>query len=385
MTAPAPARRAQTDPRIPKHVKHCFGTGCRDWWIYTWRRDAPEARRRQPYFCNSWRCPHCARHEAAVTFARIKEACDPLEPSGFVFVVLTLDREGYYSGERWSCVDDAYRAFSTMTRKFLKRLRRWQKREGMQPLKNQWVGVVEAHRTGWPHLNLLIHSPELAEHVASSQADVPACGFCARCRKGKSCRAPMLLQGAIRSAATGAGWGVQSTIERARSADAVGGYLTKLSATQGATAGELAKLTQAPTMAPVRFRRLRSGVGFLPPRRHDPDVTGTLVRRTRDSDGSFVVLPLHDPGSSASREQVAACCYDEDRIASEEARAEVQGLFEAAALAGERLMVAPAVGTVGLEPPRARLVPRLPEQPRRRRRPGGRRKPRAPPAGETDP
>jgi hypothetical protein len=45
---------------------------------------------------------------------------------------------------------------------------------------------------------------------------------------------------------------------------------------EGHTVGEVTKLSQAPTIAPSHFRRLRSSKGFLPPKRRDPDITGAL-------------------------------------------------------------------------------------------------------------
>src|SRR5690606_38142253 len=58
---------------------------------WAWHKGDPTARYRLPYTCNSWRCPHCERHAAAVVFARVKEAFAPYNPSECVFVVLTLD------------------------------------------------------------------------------------------------------------------------------------------------------------------------------------------------------------------------------------------------------------------------------------------------------
>ena len=81
--------------------------------------------------------------------------------------------------------------------------------------------------------------------------------------------------------------GLESTAERARSGDSVASYIVKLAGEGGSTAGELAKLSQAPMTAPERFRRLRSGKRFLPPRRGTKEgVTGTLIRRFVLEDGT---------------------------------------------------------------------------------------------------
>ena len=95
---------------------------------------------------------------------------------------------------------------------------------------------------------------------------------------------------ALTSSGSIPGWGLESTAERARSAASVASYVVKLAGEGGKVAGELAKLSQAPTMAPERFRRLRSGSGFLPARKGTQEgVTGTLIRRERSPTSGAVV------------------------------------------------------------------------------------------------
>jgi len=261
-----------------------------------------------PYFCGSWRCPKCCRHEAAVTFARLKQAFGEVEyAGGFVFVVLTLDREGYYSGKPWRDAESAYRALGSMSERLLKRLRR---RWGFG---SEWVAVVEAHRSGWPHMNLLICCPALATYLETERRAALA--------RGLNQRQARLLRGSILGHATACGWGPQSTAERVRDRDAMAGYVTKLAAHAEATAGEVAKITQAPLTAPIRFRRLRSGVGFLPPRRINPEWTGTLVRRQREWDGTVTVLPLHRVAADVLPHVVAVCSAEENLAHAELARA----------------------------------------------------------------
>lgn len=294
---------------IPKHVTHCYANGSREWWLWRWKKGAPETVTRAPYYCNSWRCQHCRRHESAVTFARIKQAFAPLDPKGVVFAVLTLDRDGYYSGKPWPSAAHAFRELSTMSRKFLKRLNRLCVARGWRPVGNRWVSTVEAHRSGWPHVNLVLYCPELAIELERERLQ--------HVSNGKSQREATLLDGDILGHALACGYGPQSTAERARDVDALAGYVTKLAGEAGALASEVAKLTQLPTNAPVRFRRLRAGKGFLPPRHRNPNVTGTLVRRRRERDGTITVLPLHEVPPEAV-EQVARCCYREEWIAIDE-------------------------------------------------------------------
>jgi hypothetical protein len=319
---------------VPKHVRHCSALGATDWLVYTWRKDRPDVKTRAPYTCNSWRCPECKVHEAQITYARIQQATAPLSQDGFVFFVLTLDQRGYDRGEvaevfrekhpewfapdgRWRNAECAYKALSAMTRNFLKRLRRFQSRNGWRVLKNEWVAVVEQHRTGWPHLNLVLWSPELAEELEHDRIDresrIPLVLSVERRRAAKvNCR---ILRGELAELAQGTGWGARNTGEAARHSGGWASYITKLA---GETGGEIAKITQAPTSAPVRFRRLRSGKGFLPPRYRDPNITGTLVRRTI-WDGQSVVLPLHSarfatPAPYSQVEHIAACCYVEEEL-----------------------------------------------------------------------
>jgi hypothetical protein len=334
-----PFRRDVPPIVLPKHVRHCYSNGARDWWIFTWNRKEPGKKTRVPYNCESWRCEHCKRQEAAVTFARIKEACTPLDAGGFSYWVLTLDRDGFFSGKPWPDSTTAYRQLGKLAQSFLYRLRRWTVRMGwftwaMKPaprrrggiawvkvstLQRAWVSVVESHRSGWPHLNLVIHHQELAEFLEENAPERPG-GHSDKCRC-RDCREAVLLRGELRELATASGWGVQSTAERARSSEALAGYIVKLAgmADEGVSkfTGEVAKITQRPMTAPERFRRLRSGKGFLPPRRFNPEVTGTLVRRTREPDGTVLVLPLHKVAPEYEP-HVVACCYVEEQIAHAE-------------------------------------------------------------------
>ena len=298
---------------------------------------------RVPYRCNSWRCPGCARHEAAVCFRRISDACAPLPAEGWVFMVLTLDRHGYYgkgTPERavvdalsalagvpsrwaWQSADVAYRALGGMTEALRRRLARWAKREGWEQTENRWVAVVEAHRSGWPHVNVLVYAPGLAAELREQQGSrdpshVPAC----RC---SSCRRRVLLSGELLEAARRSGFGAESTAEcLLRGTDTAAGYITKLVALAGEASGEVAKITQAPLAAPERFRRLRSGRKFLPPRVTNPAVTGTLVRRRVEHDGTTTVLPLHAPPIETATAVPIACAWEDD-LAHVERRLDVLG------------------------------------------------------------
>jgi hypothetical protein len=297
-----------------------------------------------PYSCNSWRCDVCRRHEAAVTFARIKEATAPLAPEGWCFLVLTLDREGYYSGKPWADVSEAYRALGKMTRATLQRIgATWgpeTRLEGkkrvrtVRKLGNRWVAVVEAHRSGWPHVNLLVWCPELAELLRREHGErledpeVADAVSLARdaWRRGEPvpslvrerARRASVVGGSLLELAEECGWGRQSTAEAARSSEAIAGYVVKLAGHHDAAAGELAKITQAPMNAPERFRRLRSGKGFLPPRHSDPNITGCLVRRRRADAGDWEICAINAPKDPLQLEPIAAAAEAELQLIAEE-------------------------------------------------------------------
>jgi hypothetical protein len=153
--------RAHEAPKlvIPKHVQNCWHQNRHTpWAIYSWKRSNPSVKTRRPYCCRSWRCSGCARHEAAVTFARIRDAFAALPAMDCVFLVLTLDRDGYLSGKPWSDTVVAYKALSKMSEAFLKRVRRWMERETMKPVGSEWVAVV-GRGSRSPPFGLAPHEP----------------------------------------------------------------------------------------------------------------------------------------------------------------------------------------------------------------------------------
>lgn len=293
------ARPVKAEPVLPAHVKACIG---HSWGIWTWDPNRPGVLlTRRVYRCGSWRHEGpCARHEAAVTFARIREAVlrDEHAADGWVWMVLTLDRDGYYSDRPWVSTTDAYRELSTMSRKFLKRMRR---AYGGEPA-SSWIAVVEQHRTGWPHVNLMVYAPELARELRSEKEAYLA--------TGSTEREATLLHGALREHAENTGWGRQSIADAVKDREALASYLVKL-------VGEVAKVTQSPVCAPVRFRRLRSGKGFLPPR-HKSKHTGVLLRRRPSLEGDAEICKVNPPQDPAQAEAVQAAIAAEWQLIREE-------------------------------------------------------------------
>lgn len=355
---------------LPRHVRACVHSTqeLERWYIYTWKRGAPDVQCRVPYACNSWRCPVCRRHEAAVTFARIREAMEPLDPSGWCFFVLTLDRNAYLGGKRWTDVNEAYSELGRLCRATLGRIGRlWGPevvlekggRSGelriVRKLGNRWVGVVEAHRSGWPHLNLLVWCPELAELLRSEHADrledpevADAVALARDAWKNGEPLPELVRERARRATLAGgrvlellreSGWGHQSTAEAARSTEALAGYVVKLAGMHDAAVGEVAKITQVPMNAPERFRRLRSGKGFLPPRHKDPEVTGCMVRRRVSAEGDWEIVAVNAPADEAQKAAVERAIEAELQLIQEEEGIRSRNRGELVAMPPIRLVV----------------------------------------------
>lgn len=297
---------------LPRSIQQCANLvgGRSALAVWMWRRSdfEPTEFERHSYCCGSYKCRGeryetdregrerlvnpCARYSASVLFSRMRQAItrDEYDARGWVVLVLTLDRDGYYSGKPWADALTAYRALGKMTARFLEALRRDQKRNGERRLTNAWANVVEQHRSGWPHVNLVLYAPELARRLEVDQA--------VRRARGQNETDARLIEGRLLELATRAGWGVRSTAEAVRSREALSSYLVKVAGDADRHVGELAKLTQRPINAPFRFRRLRSGKGFLPPKKKSDIFTGTMVVRYRRAD-----TPTCSPVQSQKREK----------------------------------------------------------------------------------
>lgn len=282
------------DPRAPRYVHGCHREECS---LLLWRpgelaraeHGRGHAAVRVPARCGSWRHGGpCRRKRAAVDFARIRAALEPYQARDLVFFVLTLDREGSSGGRPYASREEAYRALSGAWRDFRRRLDRRYVRlpEIGAGIGRRWVCVVEQHRSGWPHLNVVCVSPELARRARARER-------WAR-ETGRTRRQGQLIGPELREHALAAGFGEQSTLEAVRNREALAGYFVKLGGDLDAERGdwgipeedrpavarmvaETAKMLQVPTAAPRGFRRLRSGPGFLPPRWKRSGWTGVLV------------------------------------------------------------------------------------------------------------
>lgn len=248
--------------------------GVRPWALTTWPRGDPRAPSAAPARCGSWRCAACRPWRAFQDFDRLRQALEPAPEHHVVFMVLT------FAQREWSDPWAAYRAVSRQWRVLARRLERAGAGfRGATPRGTcwRWAMVVEQHRSGWPHANVLAWAPGLAADVAANVAQAEA--------EGHRDRWAILVRGTLREAVLSAGFGPQSTAdilrERKGGLPAAAGYVLKTAKRDADArerlAAEASKREQAPVNAPKGLRRLRSGKGFLPPAPTSPHTTGAML------------------------------------------------------------------------------------------------------------
>jgi hypothetical protein len=258
----------------------------KSWTLTTWRKDEQalsvrgEKWRHLPNRCASWRHPGaCARQRAAEDIQRIDTAIKA-RPADWVYIVLTFDRRAF-GGD----TDKAYRAIVACWGALRKRAAREFASPG-DPL--NYILVVERHKSGWPHVNVLLHNRRLAGLSEGT-------GW-------KRVRSTWL-----RKHAMACGFGFVTWLEPVKDYKAMSTYIVKL-------AGEMGKSCQVPMNAPRHFRRLRSSPGLLPPRPKNPEITGRLVRKEVEEveqwdlspfpayQGKPTLLDVAEPGGDPWRE-----------------------------------------------------------------------------------
>jgi len=218
------------------------------WTLSLHRRDDPEDKLLVRFRCRSWRHEgDCRRWKGAQDFARIRQGLSARK-TGKVYAVLTLDQRKY-NGDLWA----AYRGLLTRWASLRKRMTR-------AFGKVEYVCLVEQHRNGFPHLNLIIVNERLAAACAGT-------GW-------KSVR-----RGWLEPNAVACGFGFRTWIEPVRDEEAIAGYAVKLLGHQEVV-DEVSKTLQVPTKAPKHFRRLRASRGFLPPPYKNDEYTGQLIMET---------------------------------------------------------------------------------------------------------
>lgn len=254
--------------------------------VNRWRRDYSGEIESNPFRCKSWRCPRCRPWVGLVDYARIASAL--CSRDRWLYLVLTMPSTDHSNPDRWSVYREAGR--------------RW--RDRLLPALTrehgpiEYVQTWEQHRTGVPHVNVVLRSDSLVDLVLrlGFRATRAPPGSHARGSIGRV----LVWRSELRRVARRSGFGPSLWIEpswvRADSGErphaGLASYLVKLARTLGveaperergeALAAELSRSAQkssdqTPIEAPIGFRRLRASRGLLPPRhRGDPNFTGKL-------------------------------------------------------------------------------------------------------------
>lgn len=296
---------ADPGPSAPKYIKACH---TQSWMLATWSKtsEAPSVSTR-PARCCSWRhTGPCAQQKAAEDYSRIQAALAPLPREDICYLVLTLDPSAWdgtgwrgWAGETPDRVPNAVKNESAISAAYSALSDRWRVlacaiRRDFGAF--EYVSTVESHRNGWPHLNVILVSPEIARDAVVAHGGLYGWSQAAAGREA----ARIVLGGYLERA----GFGAIAFLEpagriTADGKDPLAAYVAKLAADNGtpwdgqshgllSTDGEvtsldaqivaeIAKLSQVPHRAPKNFRRLRSSKGFLPPIRRNPDITGILL------------------------------------------------------------------------------------------------------------
>ncbi len=240
----------QLEILLPKSSQACIN--------YAWHLSLANKKTGQcvciPFNCKSWRCPRCARGVAATDFCRIRDALLGCDPNELVYLVLTLDQKAEKANGL-----TARSSYATVQRRWQTFIQRIRRDYG----ETKVVRTTEQHRSGWPHLNVILKSPGLAASLKD------------RIKKGQR-----TVTGELRDCVVSAGFGKVAWIDRPRDSKAIAGYIVKL-AHRETLVGEVIKLSQLPMMAPFRTRRLNATPGFLPKKLGSTgEWTGELMKQS---------------------------------------------------------------------------------------------------------
>lgn len=195
---------------------------------------------RVPFRCRSWRHKgKCSWWKGSQDFARSRELIEA--ESQWTYIVLTLDPKEFVS--QWQ----AYRKIVFLWSKLRKRMVR-------QFGRMKYLQTLEAHRSGWPHLNVIIYNSRLFALAKTSWR--------------------VFRRGWLEKHAVDCGFGCRTWIEPVwGKSGEIAGYLTKLSRELTGTNVK----DQTPYNAPRNFRRLRASAHCLPPV-YKTGLTGRLLQ-----------------------------------------------------------------------------------------------------------
>lgn len=213
-------------------------------------------------FCKSWRCPRCAYGVAMRDLRRLQAGV--LTRPWWLYCVLTVDPA------QWDNPWEVYRLAGHVWDKRLRK--RLERRFG----KLTYVQTWEAHRSGWPHLNLLLSGDALQRDVmqyahgqrtAIKHGRPRTCHWTAwRSRRKGTSRRTLGKRDTWTDWIEQSGFGRMKWVEIVDSPEGVACYLAKVAREIGAT---LWKQTgnggdQRPLNAPPHFRRIRASRKLIP-------------------------------------------------------------------------------------------------------------------------
>lgn len=188
-----------------------------------------------------------------------------------MFWTLTLPPEWH----RW--VTEASRLeanglLGRLFRRFKDALNKRLARMGLPSIRYFWIR--ETHRSGVPHLHMLVVHVELAQMLRERDAEL---GEHPEVAPDDTHLAP----GWLRELAEARGFGGRFDAQVARNREALSGYATKVCSTiddvdSQVTVGEVVKGSQVPELLPRHCRSYGYSRRFIPPRHKDPDLTGWI-------------------------------------------------------------------------------------------------------------
>lgn len=269
-------------PRDPAYVHACHHG---EWLMHFRYKTGPKVGASAPYTCGSRRhLGPCRDRWSRILFARLADpACQftTAHKTGAAMLwTLTLPGAMHANTSEHSLLA-LNEALGDRLRRLFNRLNKQAKRDGRPVLAYFWVR--EAHRSGVPHVHLLVVDKHEADQLRDrdqlheARPDVAANG------------AAKLATGSLLAAALASGFGERFEAELVKDREAVVGYMTKVVGSMGdeerakraryedrALAGEVTKGTQVPELLPVHCRSYGSSRGFIPPRNKDDNVTAFI-------------------------------------------------------------------------------------------------------------
>ncbi len=272
------------EPEVPYHYrhpayvracsaneyKHPYGANA-SWWVLRHPVGAPEKAQKSAYKCRSWRCPVCRRWVSARDYERLAAVLLKEDHRSVVMLTLTVDRYGTFTGRPEVSPEEVQKDLARRFLNLKRMLNRWLVRRGFPPIGNKWVRVIEAHRSGWPHLHVVVVSEGLAEYLRADYAKRQANGV-------TELHDLIKVDGELAKMVEAVGFGRISAGEVARNVGALCNYAAKLSGEFDSSMRELAKLTQRPLNAKKRLRTFQAGRRFVEPRVvSNPETTGGLA------------------------------------------------------------------------------------------------------------